>query len=324
MDIFFAPMEGVTGPQFRRAHHNHFSGVDKYYLPFISPTQDHRFTPREIRNVGLEANQGMEVVPQLLTKNAQDFIWCARGLGDMGHREVNLNLGCPSATVVTKGKGAGMLRDPDGLERFLEEIFSADLGALEISIKTRLGLESPEEFPRLAEIFSRFPISLLILHPRVRADFYKVPVRGEEFVKALPYLKCPVCYNGGIVTAAGCARLAAELPQIHSVMIGQGLAVNPALARQAKGGPPLGREELRTFHDQLYRTYLQDFSGERSTVFHMKELWGYFSRMFDGGEKLFKEIKKAQNARSYESAAARVFDTLPLRQEADWEHPSKI
>lgn len=119
----------------------------------------------------------------------------------------------------------------------MEEIFSADLGALEISIKTRLGLESPEEFPRLAEIFSRFPISLLILHPRVRADFYKVPVRGEEFVKALPYLKCPVCYNGGIVTAAGCARLAAELPQIHSVMIGQGLAVNPALARQAKGGP---------------------------------------------------------------------------------------
>lgn len=324
MDIFFAPMEGVTGPQFRRAHHDHFSGVDKYYLPFISPTQDHVFTAREIRNVGLEANQGIEVVPQLLTKNARDFLWCARGLGELGHREVNLNLGCPSATVVTKGKGAGMLRDPDALERFLDEIFSAELGDLKISIKTRLGLESPEEFPRLAEIFHRFPIALLIVHPRVRTDFYKVPVRGEEFVRALPGLRCPVCYNGGIVTAAGYARAAVELPQVGSVMIGQGLAANPALARQAKGGPPLDREELRAFHDQLYHTYLRDFSGERSAVFHMKELWGYFSRMFDGGGKLFKEIKKAQNARSYESAAARIFDTLPIRREADWENPSKI
>ena len=318
MELYFAPMEGVTGPRFRRAHHTYFSGVDKYYLPFISPTQDHVLTPRELRNVGPEANEGIPVVPQLLTKNPEDFIWAAGELRKMGYGEINLNLGCPSGTVVAKGKGAGMLADPEGLDRFFQEIFSADLGGAAISVKTRLGMESPEEFPALLEVFARYPISLLILHPRVRTDYYKVPVRTEEFEAALPMIHCPLCYNGGLVTTEDCIQTERSFPGLRGIMMGQGLIANPALARQVRGGSPAGREELRAFHDMLYQGYLRDFSSQRNAIFHMKELWSYFYRLFDGGEKLFKQIRKAQDSRAYEGAVERIFRELPLRQEGDW------
>lgn len=324
MEFFFAPMEGITGSQFRRAHRTYFSGVDKYYLPFISPTQDHVFTPRELRNIGPEANEGIPVVPQLLTKNASDFLWAAKELKAMGYDEVNLNLGCPSGTVVAKGKGAGMLAHPEELDRFLQEIFSADLGGLNLSVKTRLGVESPEEFSTLLDVFRRYPISLLIVHPRVRTDYYKVPVRKGEFVRTFPEIRCPVCYNGGIVRAEGCVELTEEFPKLHSVMIGQGLLANPALLQQARGGPGPERSVLKAFHDQLYQTYLRDFGSQRNTVFHMKELWRYLSRLFDGGEKLFKQIKKAQDSAAYVSAVEQIFSTLPLRSDADWTQASKL
>ena len=146
MEYYFAPMEGITGAEYRAVHHRHFPGVDRYYMPFITPTQDRVFTPRELRNISPERNAGYRAVPQLLTKNAGDFNWAAGELFAMGYDEVDLNLGCPSGTVTAKGKGAGMLADLEGLDRFLDGIFSAARG--KISVKTRLGLRDPEEiFP---------------------------------------------------------------------------------------------------------------------------------------------------------------------------------
>ena len=167
MNIYFAPLEGVTGSEFRRIHHRFFPGVDAYYMPFVSPTQDHVFTQRELRNVLPENNQGFRAVPQLLTKNAGDFLWCAGELAAMGYDEVNFNLGCPSGTVVAKGKGAGMLARPEELDRFLDIVFSK-APPIRISLKTRIGVERPEEFPRLLEIFGKYPVSLLIVQPKIR------------------------------------------------------------------------------------------------------------------------------------------------------------
>ena len=204
MQYYFAPLEGVTGSEFRRAHHRWFPGVDAYYMPFLSPTQDHVFTQRELRNVLPEHNQGFRAVPQLLTKNADDFLWCAGELAAMGYDEVNLNLGCPSGTVVAKGKGSGLLGAPEALDRMLDRIFSGSPVA--VSLKTRLGLEDPEEFARLLEIFGRYPVSLLIVHPRVRKGFYRHPVRVEYFEQAVDAYHGPLCFNGGLVTAEDCAR----------------------------------------------------------------------------------------------------------------------
>ena len=323
MELYFAPMEGITGARYRQAHRACFGGADRYYLPFLSPTRDHLFTPRELRQVAPEANVGLNAVPQLLTREPADFLWAARALGEMGYGEVNLNLGCPSGTVVAKGKGAGLLADPPALERLLEGIFSGDLGGVRVSVKTRMGMADPEEFGPLLELLGRFPISLLIVHPRVREDYYRHPLRRAEFLALLPRLGLPWCWNGGVTDRESYDQ-AASLPGVRGVMVGQGLLADPALARKLRGGPPAGRDELRQFHDLLYRGYLADFGSQRNTVFHMKEVWRYLSRLLDGGEKLFKQIKKAQDAPAYEGAVGRIFGELPLRDWADWTGPAKL
>ena len=323
MELYFAPMEGITGARYRQAHRACFGGVDRYYLPFLSPTRDHLFTPRELRQVSPEVNAGLNAVPQLLTREPADFLWAARALGKMGYGEVNLNLGCPSGTVVAKGKGAGLLADPPALERLLEGIFSGDLGGVRVSVKTRMGMADPEEFGPLLKLLGRFPIALLIVHPRVREDYYRHPLRRAEFLALLPRLGLPWCWNGGVTDRESYDQ-AAALPGVRGVMVGQGLLADPALARKLRGGPPAGRDELRRFHDLLYRGYLADFGSQRNTVFHMKEVWRYLSRLFDGGEKLFKQIKKAQDAPAYEGAVDRIFGELPLRDWADWTGPAKL
>ena len=323
MELYFAPMEGITGARYRQAHRACFGGVDRYYLPFLSPTRDHLFTPRELRQVSPEVNAGLNAVPQLLTREPADFLWAARALGEMGYGEVNLNLGCPSGTVVAKGKGAGLLADPPALERLLEGIFSGDLGGVRVSVKTRMGMADPEEFGPLLKLLGRFPIALLIVHPRVREDYYRHPLRRAEFLALLPRLGLPWCWNGGVTDRESYDQ-AAALPGVRGVMVGQGLLADPALARKLRGGPPAGRDELRRFHDLLYRGYLADFGSQRNTVFHMKEVWRYLSRLFDGGEKLFKQIKKAQDAPAYEGAVGRIFGELPLRDWADWTGPAKL
>lgn len=316
MEFYYAPMEGITGGEYRRAHHRWFGGVDKYYMPFISPTRDRVFTPRDLRNISPEVNEGICAVPQLLTKEHGDFLWAAGELKAMGYSEVNLNLGCPSGTVVAKGKGAGMLADPENLDRFLDRIYSG--AEVSVTLKTRLGVNDPGEFHALLEVFSKYPVPLLIIHPRVRQDYYREPIRMGEFAAALEEYHGPVCYNGGLVKAEDCAAVHQKFPQVDKLMIGQGLLADPALARKAGGGAPAQREELRGMHDQLYGVYLQNFNSGRNTVFHMKELWSYQRRLFEGGDKLFKQIKKAQDTTAYESAVNAIFRDLPLRQEADW------
>jgi tRNA-dihydrouridine synthase len=308
MQHYFAPMEGLTDSVYRRLHHKYFGGVDRYYMPFLSPTVHRALTPREARELPPADSQPFTAVPQLLTKVADDFVLAANALFEMGYDEVNLNVGCPSGTVVAKGKGSGMMRTPDHLDAFLEEVYRRAEG--KVTVKTRLGLNDPEEFHRILEIFSRYPIPLLIIHPRVRMDYYKHPIRMEYFDQAMQDYKGELCYNGGLVTADGVADFARSHPAVDKVMIGMGLLANPALCAQCKGMGGLERNALRGFHDELYRGYLEAFKSERSTIFHMKELWQFMLRSFDGGEKLFKQIKKAENSDKYEDAVAEIFDTL--------------
>ena len=312
----FAPMEGITGFLFRQLHCRYFPGVDRYYMPFLSPTQDHAFTPRELREILPENNQGLEVVPQLLTKSPKDFLWAARELSAMGYRTVNLNLGCPSGTVVAKGKGAGMLRCPEALDRFLDAVFSRAPCA--ISIKTRLGLSAPEEFGPLLEIYNRYPLAELIVHPRVQQDFYRHPVRTEAFGPILAASRNPVCYNGGLVSAAGCRDLEARFPAVSGVMIGQGLLATPALAGQVKGGPAVRRDVLRAFHDQLFDGYCQLFGSTHNAMMRMKELWPYLIRLFRDSASCARALRKARDLPAFRLAVDTVFQTRELLPEADW------
>ena len=312
MKIAFAPMEGLTGALYRQAHCRWFGGVDRYFIPFITPTQDHRFTKRELREILPEHNGGLTAVPQLLVRRAEDFLWAAGELAAMGYPEINLNLGCPSGTVVAKGKGSGFLGLPEELERFLDTVF--DAAPCAVSIKTRLGLREPEEFGPLLALFQRYPLAELIVHPRVQKDMYKNPPRRAYFARALADSPFPVCYNGDLYTVPALEAFQAEFPAAERIMLGRGLAGDPALARKAEGGPAAGREELRAFHDQVYEGYAGAFGSRRNAMLRMKEVWFYLIHLFEGGEKLDKQMRRSRGPAAYEDIQARMLSELPLRE----------
>lgn len=308
-----APMEGVTGQHFRLAHDHWFGGVDQYYLPFLSPTHTHSFSKKEWQEVLPENNTGLRVVPQLLTRSSDDFLWAAAELAALGYTEVNLNLGCPSGTVVSKGKGSGFLGKPQELQVFLDKVFSRC--SIKISIKTRLGLTAPDEFYPLLELFCQYPIHELIIHPRIQKDFYKCPARREVFARVLPICTLPVCYNGDLATVEQCAQVSAQHPSLRAVMLGRGLIGDPALARKAKGGKGADRETLRAFHDELYESYCSAFGSRHNAMMRMKELWFYMIGLFDENEKAAKALRKASDYAVFEAQVSDIFCRLPLKQE---------
>lgn len=214
----FAPMEGITGYIFRQAHAVIYGGVDRYYSPFIAPGSSHKLTSRERNDILPEHNQGLCLIPQILTHSAEDFLWVCEELAEYGYRTVNLNLGCPSGTVVTKKKGAGFLAEPEDLSLFLEEvcnglekIHASDGKPVRLSIKTRIGMKEVSEFPRLLAIYNHYPLEELIVHPRVREDYYKGKIRRESFAYALEQSRCPVSYNGNLFSAADASALMEEI-----------------------------------------------------------------------------------------------------------------
>ncbi len=247
----FAPLDGITKRVFRRVWHARFGGADRYFIPFISPTDQHILTPRDRRE--LENPEGLPQVPQVMAKRAEDFVWAAEVLADMGYSEVNLNLGCPSGTVTAKGKGSGLLADLECLDRFLDGVFSAC--SVPVSVKTRLGYNAPEEFPRLLEVFNRYPIACLTVHPRVRPEKYRGAVHMDQFALAMAKSKNPVCYNGDLISVAGVRALEARFPGLDAAMIGRGAVADPALMRRLRGGPAASREELQAFTAELYQAY---------------------------------------------------------------------
>ena len=307
MEYYFAPMEGITGWVYRRIHHRHFPGMDKYFSPFITPGSKKTMAPRECRDLLPEHNEGCPLVPQILTNRSEDFLGACRALKDWGYREVNLNLGCPSGTVVAKKKGSGFLAYPRELDRFLEEIFSGT--DLAVSVKTRIGKEDPEEFYPLLEIFSKYPLTELIIHPRVQTDFYQNRPNLEVFARALSHPKIPVCYNGDLFTRGLCEKFTDRFPEIDTLMMGRGLIRNPALVRELQGGKRLEKEELQAFHDDLLAAYETVLSGDRPVLFKMKELWFYMGSLFEDGKKQLKAIKKAQSCLEYKAAAENLFST---------------
>ena len=310
MLLSLAPMEGITGYAFRRVHAEIFGALDRYYTPFISPLPKvgTPFSKRNSRELDPANNQGLNVVPQLLTNDADRFIWAAGLLADMGYKEVNLNLGCPSGTVVAKEKGSGLLRNPDRLETLLVDV--CERSPLPISVKTRVGIANDDEYDELLALFCRCGIAEPIVHPRVQKDFYDGAPRQELYGKTLERAPFPVAYNGDIFALDDYNALVAAYPQTRHVMIGRGIVANPALARMIRGGAGLTHEELERFHDELYQAYTDDMGG--NAVFRMKEWWGYAKCAFADPSSVHRIMRKTRRADEYEAAARKIFSTERL------------
>ncbi len=309
----FAPLEGITGYIFRNAHHKVFSEIDEYYIPFASPNMHHSFSPKELRDVDPAHNQGMRAIPQILTNRADYFVKAAEELYAMGYREVNLNTGCPSQTVVTKGKGAGMLRDTIALDAFFHELFRNWSLDMKVSVKTRLGIAEESEFDDVLEVLNTYPIDRVILHPRVQKDFYKNPVRPEMFRKAAEECVHPLVYNGDLHSPTDCLKVAEEYPKLRGIMLGRGLLENPGLVTTLKTGRPVTKEEIRRFHDVYYTDYAAFGSGDKQILSKMKELWIFMGKSFPDSEKYMKQIKKCSRCDDYERIIDGLFRDLEFR-----------
>ncbi len=273
-------------------------------MPFFSPTMHKTLTPREQRELPAASSETFTAIPQILTKHSENFLWAAAVCMDLGYEEVNLNLGCPSGTVVAKGKGSGMLRDLNALDGFLCEIFAKT--PIPISIKTRLGLEDAKEFPEILEILNRYPIRELTIHPRVRKQFYSGPVDRDMFRYATENSKNPLCYNGDLNTVSDIAAFSKNFPRIDAVMLGRGLVADPGMLMP--GGTKIAT--LEQFMTELLEAYITAFGGSRNAMFRLKENWGMLLCRFPVEEKLAKRLRKTTDLQEYKSITAEIFSAL--------------
>ena len=274
-----------------------FDGMDKYFTPFVSPTSNHDFKSRAKKDVIPEHNQGIPVVPQILSNRSDEFVYTASRLIEYGYHEINLNLGCPSGTVVSKGRGSGFLAKPEELDRFLDDIFSQC--EVPISVKTRLGRYSPDEFPDLLEIYNRYPIRELTIHPRIRDDYYKNTPNLDMFEYAVEHSKNPLCYNGDITTVEEYERFCERFPTIEAIMIGRGLIANPGLVREIQTGEKMQKEELHVFLRELKVAY-QACMPDQPVLFKMKEIWSYLVNWYPNGKKVWKKVRKTNRLIEYD------------------------
>ncbi|MDE7268469.1 MAG: tRNA-dihydrouridine synthase family protein [Lachnospiraceae bacterium] len=321
MKFYLAPMEGITTYIYRNAYNHYFGGIDKYFTPFIASKKMNR---REMNEILPEHNAHITVVPQILTNRSDEFLQITRKIAEYGYTTVNLNLGCPSGTVTARKRGAGFLSVLDELERFLYEIY--EQSPLKISIKTRIGVESVDEWENILKLYKKYPMEELIIHPRLQKELYKFTPHKDAYavaVAALPDI--PLCYNGDITSLQSYEELLDFVPQTERIMVGRGILRNPALITQLSEhannvlcsndmqSAHVAKETLKSFHDEIFEGYAAQMSGETPTLFKMKDLWTYLIESFKASDKYLKKIRKASTYSEYKIAVNNLFRECEMR-----------
>ncbi|MBQ8351215.1 MAG: tRNA-dihydrouridine synthase family protein [Clostridia bacterium] len=313
MTLYFAPLEGLTGGVYRRAHAAVFGGVDKYFTPFYSPSSI-GLSKKEMAE--LDEDDRAITIPQLLTKRASDFLIAAAQLHALGYREINLNCGCPSGTVSAKHKGAGFLLCLDEMRAFFEELFDCLDGVAPgmcVSVKTRIGYGAENEFPEILDVYNTYPISQLTIHPRLRQDFYRGSLRLRAYHYAEQYAAMPLCYNGDVFSATNYSAFLEKVPKASCIMLGRGAVANPALFLELRG-ENVGdkRARLREMHDRILEENRRRMGDGKSLLCRMADLWNYQRFLFENGEEACRRIRRAANLAEYRAAVATLFRECPL------------
>lgn len=300
MKLYFAPMEGITLAVFRRIHQQYFPGIDKYFSPFLVANQTLHFHKKEIRDILPEANPGIYLVPQILTNRAEQMLWAVDELLGYGYREINLNLGCSMPQVARRGRGAGFLADVDALDAFFSEVFDGlSQKQVSISVKTRIGLTDPAEAKELLAVFNRYPLLELIVHPRLMKELYSGRPHMDVFGEIFAECRHPVCYNGDVFSMEDHLQIRKCFPSLDRWMLGRGLLRDPSLGRQIKNLPAASPDELRVYHDALFRGFMDFLPDPRQAVTKMKGVWSFWGEAFPGREKELKKLRKSTWPQEY-------------------------
>lgn len=309
MQLYLAPMEEITGFIFRNVTDSFFPGADKFITPFVSPNQENILKTRDGREINPDHNIGKNVAIQVMSNQADAFLELAFYLKELGYKEINLNFGCPSGTVVKKYRGSGIFQDLDMLRSFLDAVFASELSkSVDISVKTRVGYNTDEYWDEIINIYNRYPISELTVHPRIGTDFYKGSPRMEAWEYALAHYNGKLCYNGDVISAKDYHDFSDKYDseKVNAVMIGRGAVGNPGIFREIVTGEKMTLEELKQWHDALYGEYENRFSS-KDGLFKMKEVWFYLANAFEDIDKPLKNIRKCTGKAEYFAAVREIW-----------------
>jgi tRNA-dihydrouridine synthase B len=300
--FYLAPLQGLTDWIFRESFTRNIGNFDKTFTPFIRTQNGDFYRPSQCNDLLPDNNLLQKPIPQFLGKDAASFQHFEQLCVTQGYTEVNINMGCPYPMVTGKRMGAGLLPHPDLLSNMLDEIFGAT--SLKISVKCRLGLESPEEFEPLIPIFNRFPIEEMIIHPRIGKQQYKGEVDLTSFARYAEQLKQPICYNGDILSISDLDNVTRIAPTIDRFMLGRGILQNPFLLAELQQQTLTTDEKvnmLQGFHSSLIENSKKKYSGDLHFLKRFEEFWSYHSKSFDNGHKIYKLVKKCKTLAQYET-----------------------
>lgn len=307
--IHASPLQGFTDFRFRNALHKYFRGIDFFYAPYIRLNGKREFKKSEERDILPKNNPGLKLIPQIMTRDAEEFLFVAKYIQDLGYKELNWNLGCPYSMVAKRGMGSGLINDFTKIDEILDKVFAeADIS---VSIKIRLGYNSNDEILKVLPVFDKYPLKNIAIHPRIGKQFYKGPVDLDSFQNCLDSSNHQIIYNGDIRSVADYLKLKEKFPSLNNWMIGRGLISNPFLPGMIKNNTqeyPDDRFEIFSkFHDSLFEEYSQVLSGAGHLLMKMYQFWTYFISSFPNSPKGLKKIKKAKSINAYQDA---VMDIL--------------
>ena len=312
--LSLGPFQGITDAPFRNVFKRHFGGIDKFYTPFFTGIhkEDHAKNLQG-EEIDPRYNDVETLTPQILSTDAEEILRFAKQCKQLGYKEINLNMGCPFPRVANKKRGCGLLPYPDKVDAMLERVFEEI--DIKFSVKCRLGYFSPEEINAIIPIFNKYPLSELIIHPRIGKQLYKGEADAERFAALIPYINTPLVYNGDIVSVGGFEKIREAVQPVNQFMLGRGLLANPFLAEEIQGGAyaPERAERLHNYVIDLYEDRLRHAGGSPKVLGRMKELWSYLMYSFEEPQNVWRKIKKINALKEYEEAIEMIFKETPLK-----------
>ena len=305
--LSLGPFQGITDAPFRNVFKKHFGGIDKFYTPFFTGIQKDHAKNMQVEEIDPRFNDVETLTPQILSTDAEEILRFATQCKELGYKEINLNMGCPFPRVANKKRGSGLLPYPEKIDALFGQVFEKI--DVKFSVKCRLGYFSPDEIVPVIDIFNQYPLSELVIHPRIGKQLYKGEADVQRFVELMPLIKAPLVYNGDIVSVESFERIREQVQPINEFMLGRGLLANPFLAEEIKGTlSNFDRtERLHAYVLDLYEDRLRHAGGSPKVLGRMKELWSYLMYSFDNPQDIWRKIKKINALKEYEEVVEAVF-----------------
>ena len=306
--LLSSPLQGFTDYRFRNAFHKYFGGIDTFYAPYIRMNGKIVIKNSYKRDLALENNDTLEVIPQIMTNSDEEFLFVVKYIQELGYKELNWNLGCPYPMVTKRGMGSGLICNPEKIDHILKRVHNET--DITVSMKMRMGYDTPEEIQDVFPILDKYPLKNIAIHARIGKQLYKGGVDLDSFQKCVDNTKHKLYYNGDITSVTKYREMQERFPSIDHWMLGRGLIADPFLPQMIKDNttvyPENSMKIFREFHDTIFNEYQEYLSGPTPIKMKMLGFWEYFSQSFSNPQKVYKKIKKAGNIKNYQTAVSEI------------------